>query len=92
MGCLNGGYAREGFLRRVLETARMMAIQVSPASATAAKRQLYRDVMHHDVRASIEEAKDVIQTMTSQADHKEGVSALTEKRRPHFGAPTIEPH
>jgi enoyl-CoA hydratase/carnithine racemase len=91
MGYLNGCYAPEGFLERVLETARMIATQVSPASATVAKRQLYRDLMRHDVRASIEEAKDMIQVMMDRPDYKEGVAALSEKRRPRFGAPTIEP-
>jgi enoyl-CoA hydratase/carnithine racemase len=91
MGYLNGCYAQEGFLERVLVTARMIATQVSPSSATVAKRQLYRDVMRHDVRASIEEAKDMIQVMMGQPDYKEGVAALAGKRRPRFDAPTIEP-
>jgi enoyl-CoA hydratase/carnithine racemase len=90
MGYLNGCYTQDGFLERVIETARMIATQVSPASATVAKRQLYRDIMRHDVRASIEEAKDMIQVMMDQPDYKEGVAALTEKRRPLFAAPTIE--
>lgn len=90
MGYLNGCYPADGFLEQVLKTARMIATQVSPASATVAKRQLYSDIRRHDVRASIEEAKDLIQVMMGEPDYREGVAALTEKRRPSFAPPSIE--
>lgn len=92
MGYLNGCYPIDGFLEQVLKTAKMIATQVSPASATVAKRQLYSDVRRHDVRASIEEAKDLIQVMMDEPDYREGVAALTEKRRPLFAAPSIKSH
>lgn len=89
MGYLNGCYPADGFLDEVLKTARMVATQVSPASATVAKRQLYSDIRRHDVRASIEEAKELIQVMMAEDDYREGVAALSEKRRPNFAPPII---
>ncbi len=67
------------------EVARHIATSVSPASASATKRQLYDDLLRHDVGASVEESKRLLDEMMGGADYREGVAALLEKRPPRFG-------
>ncbi len=55
------------------------------ASATATKRQLYDDLLRHDVGASVEESKRLLDEMMGGADYREGVAALLERRPPRFG-------
>jgi enoyl-CoA hydratase/carnithine racemase len=66
-------------------TARHIANAVSPAAARTTKRQLYDDLLRHDVGASVEESKRLLDEMMRGADYREGVAALLEKRPPHFG-------
>lgn len=64
--------------------AHVLATEVSPASLTMTKRQLARDLLRHDVGASIREADELLATAITQPDFTEGVAALQEKRPPHF--------
>ncbi|MGF9664195.1 enoyl-CoA hydratase-related protein [Arthrobacter crystallopoietes] len=90
MGFLNGVYpAGEDFLEEVYKTARMVATQVSPASVTSAKRQLYADLLHNRPGYSIEHSKEIIDEFMNQPDFQEGIKAFSEKRAPKFGAPAI---
>jgi enoyl-CoA hydratase/carnithine racemase len=50
----------------------------------ATKRQLYDDLLSLDVGASVEESKRLLDRMMGDADYREGVAALREKRPPRF--------
>jgi enoyl-CoA hydratase/carnithine racemase len=75
----------DGALELATARARQIADELSPASTAAIKRQLYDDVMQHDVGASIEEFKRLLERMMAAPDFREGVAALREKRPPNFG-------
>ena len=65
----------------------MIACQVSPAAVTAAKRQLYADLLHSSPGSAVERSKDLIGATMRQPDFKEGVAAFAEKRPPRFADP-----
>ncbi|KXF48229.1 enoyl-CoA hydratase [Rhodococcus sp. SC4] len=89
MGFLNGLFPRENFMDEVYKVARMVATQVSPASVTSAKRQMYADLLHLAPRRSIDGSKDLIGHFMRQGDFKEGIAAYNEGRPPRFGDPAI---
>ncbi|MFC0249737.1 enoyl-CoA hydratase-related protein [Citricoccus parietis] len=92
MGYLNGVYpAGDEFLENVYTTARMIARQVSPASVTSAKRQMYADLLHHHPGRSIDDSKGLIGGFMKSPDFQEGVKALQEKRSPRFPDPQLPP-
>ena len=64
--------------------ARRLATGVSPAAVAATKRQLYDDLLHHDVGASVERSKVLLDELMRGADYREGVAALRERRPPRF--------
>jgi enoyl-CoA hydratase/carnithine racemase len=66
------------------EYARVLAHEVSPASILATKRQLYTDLLHNDVGASIEDSNRRLEDHMRGDDFKEGVRALQQKRPPAF--------
>ncbi|HVW42162.1 MAG TPA: hypothetical protein VHC18_12510 [Amycolatopsis sp.] len=68
----------------------MIAGRVSPASVTSAKRQLYADLLHHNVGTAIETSKELIGVMMTQPDFKEGVAAYAQRRRPRFADPAVK--
>ncbi|MDX3898938.1 MAG: enoyl-CoA hydratase-related protein [Sphingobium sp.] len=84
MGFLNDVFPTEGFLDRVLEIARSIATTVSPAAAAVSKHQLYAELITLDVGEAIEDSKRRIGAMMRNADYKEGVKALTERRPAKF--------
>lgn len=84
MGFLNAVYPFEEFAERVAETANHMAQQNSPAAMLTTKRQLYAELMQHDVGKSIEDSKDLIGDHMQGADYVEGVAAYQEGRPPRF--------
>jgi enoyl-CoA hydratase/carnithine racemase len=65
--------------------ARLIADTVGPRAAEATKRQLYTDLLRHDVGASIEESTSLMAAAMATAEYREGVAALRERRAPHFG-------
>lgn len=77
----------EGFLDAVRDKAAYIATRVSPDAATIAKRQIYAEIMRHDVGAAIEDSKDLIEVYMKRPDFAEGVASMAQKRRPDFGAP-----
>ena len=86
MGFLNAVYPFEEFAERVSETADQMASQNSPEAMLTSKRQLYAELMQHDVGTSVEESKDLIGAHMRGADYSEGVQAYQEGRPPNFAA------
>lgn len=57
-----------------------------PGAVGHAKRQLYADLLRHDVGASVEESKRLIDESVATAEFREGVAALRERRSPRFDA------
>ncbi|MBI5089130.1 MAG: enoyl-CoA hydratase, partial [Actinobacteria bacterium] len=66
------------------EYARLLATSVGPSALTVTKRQLYDDLLRHDVGASIADAQRLLGEATGTAEYREGVAALREKRPPRF--------
>jgi enoyl-CoA hydratase/carnithine racemase len=56
----------------------------SPDAVTAAKRQLWGDLLHGDPGEAVEQSKRMIATAMQQGDYREAVSAMAEKRPPRF--------
>jgi enoyl-CoA hydratase/carnithine racemase len=84
MGFLNAVYPFDEFHERVAETAQHMARQNSPAAMLTSKRQLYAELMQHDVGKSVEDSKELIGEHMRGADYSEGVDAYQEGRPPKF--------
>ena len=66
------------------EYAAMLATAVAPSSLRMTKRQLYDDLLTHDVGASLTEARRLLDEAMGSADYREGVAALRERRPPRF--------
>jgi enoyl-CoA hydratase/carnithine racemase len=82
------GVAADGAaaLEAALGHARLIAETVGPHAATTTKRQLYDDLLRHDVGASIEESKALMAEAMGTAEYREGVEALRDGRPPRFGS------
>ncbi|MGE4243140.1 enoyl-CoA hydratase-related protein [Ramlibacter sp.] len=92
MNFLNGVFPAEEFDERIAGIARGMARTVSPEAALTTKRQLYAELMEHDIGACIEDSKRLIGKHMQQADYKEAVAAMAQKREPKFaGLPGAAP-
>jgi enoyl-CoA hydratase/carnithine racemase len=76
----------EAALATALAHARLIAGSVGPQAATTTKRQLYDDLLRHDVGASIEESKALMAEAMGTEEYREGVRALRERRPPRFEA------
>jgi enoyl-CoA hydratase/carnithine racemase len=74
----------EATLAAAHEYARMLATAVAPSSLRMTKRQLYDDLLSHDVGASLVEARRLLDAAMGSADYREGVAALRERRPPRF--------
>ena len=60
---------------------------VANASRTAirvTKRQLYQDLIRHDIGASVDRFQELLHHMMAGPDFAEGVAALRERRPPEF--------
>ena len=84
MGLFNAVVPADELAATVGAYAHRLATEVSPASLAATKRQLYDDLLHGDVGASVETSKALLDEMMAGADYREGVAALREKRAPRF--------
>lgn len=84
MGLVNRVLPPEELLPTVREYARVLAHEVSPASILATKRQLYADLLHGDLGASVADAERRLEEHMQGDDYREGVRALLEKRPPAF--------
>ncbi|HUZ44119.1 MAG TPA: enoyl-CoA hydratase-related protein [Acidimicrobiales bacterium] len=86
MGLLNGVVPPDQLMPVVLAYAAQLAEGVSPASLRATRHQVYRD-LHGGVGAAVEDAGRLLGEMMGGPDFAEGVSALVERRSPHFTDP-----
>jgi len=66
------------------EHASRLATTVAPQSIRMTKRQLYDDLLTHDVGASLTEARRLLGEAMSTAEYREGVAALRERRPPRL--------
>ena len=71
-------------LHAAQEYARHLATNAGPSAVTVTKQQLYRDLLRHDVGASVEESKQLLSEAMGTAEYREGVAALRDRRPPHF--------
>ena len=84
-GLWNGVYADgDTTLAAATEYAHMLATTAGPRAVRATKRQIYDDLLSHDVGASIVESKRLMNEAMATAEYREGVAALRDKRRPQF--------
>jgi enoyl-CoA hydratase/carnithine racemase len=84
MGLVNKVLEPGLLMAHVTEYASMLADEVSPSSIAVTKRQLYRDLLGGSPAESIEDALATMDQMMGEADYREGVAALREKRPPRF--------
>jgi|SRR5215216_796383 len=61
-----------------------LATNVGPNALRVTKRQLYDDLLTHDVGASLAAARRLLAEAMATAEYREGVAALRERRAPHF--------
>jgi enoyl-CoA hydratase/carnithine racemase len=64
--------------------ATTLATSVGPGALRMTKRQLYDDLLTHDVGASLVEARRLLGEAMTTAEYREGVAALRERRPPRF--------
>ena len=73
-------------LRAAQDYAHRLGANAGPNAVTVTKRQLYRDLLRHDVGASVEESKQLLSEAMGTAEYREGVAALRDRRPPHFSS------
>ena len=83
MGLVNAVLPREELAAHTAAYAHRLAHEISPASLTATKRQLYAD-LHGDVGMAVARSEALLEQLARGADLAEGVAALREKRPPRF--------
>jgi enoyl-CoA hydratase/carnithine racemase len=71
-------------LRAAQDYAASLAGGAGPTAVAVTKRQLYDDLLRHDVGASVEESKRLLDQAMGTAEYREGVAALRERRPPRF--------
>lgn len=84
-GLWNGvGADGDETLRLAHDYAAMLATAAGPRAVAMTKRQLYDDLLRHDVGAAVEDAGRLLHEAMGTAEYREGVAALREKRPPRF--------
>lgn len=71
-------------LRMAQAYAAALASSAGPHAVATTKRQVYDDLLRHDVGASIIDSNRLLNEATSTAEYREGVAALREGRPPSF--------
>jgi enoyl-CoA hydratase/carnithine racemase len=74
----------EDALAAALDYARLLATTVGPTALSITKRQIYDDLLRHDVGASITDAHRLLGQATGTAEYREGIAALRDRRPPQF--------
>ena len=85
LGLVNRVVPPEQLLAATLDYARAMAEGCAPTSLAMIKRQLYDDLLSHDLDGSTRRSITMAQDAISGPDFAEGVAALGERRPPDFG-------
>ncbi len=83
LGLLNALLEPEELLPYTYEYARRLADSVSPGSLRETRRQIYTD-LHRDVGSAVRDADERLDRMMKDADYREGVAALAQKRPPKW--------
>jgi enoyl-CoA hydratase/carnithine racemase len=84
-GLWNGVAADGDTARRMAhDYAAALAAGAGPAAVRMTKRQLYDDLLSHDVGAAVDRAAALLDGATGTAEYREGVAALRERRPPRF--------
>lgn len=86
-GLFNAVHPPDELMQRVGEQAHWLATGVGPEAVATTKRQLYADLLSHDVGASVEESKRLISLAMGGPEFAEGVAAFVERRPPRFPRP-----
>ena len=84
LGLVNASIPRSGVLGHAMDYAHLLSEQVSPSAVQTAKRQIARDLIRHDLGASIDEAEVLMSALMGGPEYREGIAALREKRPPSF--------
>ncbi len=71
-------------LAAATDYAHLLAETAGPAAVRMTKRQIYDDLLSHDVGASITTSKRLMNEAMATAEYREGVAALRDKRPPNF--------
>ena len=71
-------------LATALAYAHLLADSAGPSAVATTKRQVYDDLLSHDVGRSIVESKRLMSAAMATAEYREGVAALRERRPPSF--------
>jgi enoyl-CoA hydratase/carnithine racemase len=64
--------------------ATQLATNVGPHALRTTKRQIYDDLLRHDVGASLVDARRLLDEAMGSAEYREGVAAFRERRPPVF--------
>ena len=74
----------ESTLDATMDYAHRLAAAAGPQAVRMTKRQIYDDLLTHDVGASITTSKQLMNEAMAGAEYREGVAALRDKRPPNF--------
>lgn len=75
-------------LRQAHDYAHRLARETGPGAVATTKRQLYDDLLRHDVGAAVDDAGRLLNEAMGTPEYREGVAALRERRPPRFGSAT----
>ena len=74
----------DGHARRRRLVRRPAGDDVGPNALRTTKRQIYDDLLRHDVGASLVDARRLLDEAMGTAEYREGVAAFRERRPPRF--------
>lgn len=83
LGFVNQIFEPEALMEQTREYAHQLITSVSPNSLRQTRWQIYKD-LHRDVASAVIESERLIEDMAKEADFKEGIDALVEKRPPRW--------
>lgn len=64
--------------------AAMLARSAGPSAVATTKRQVYTDLLRHDVGAAIEDSQRLLEIAMTTSEYSEGIAALRDRRPPSF--------
>jgi enoyl-CoA hydratase/carnithine racemase len=71
-------------LRLAHDYATRLATSAGPNAVAATKRQVYDDLLRHDVGAAIDDSMRLLAEAMTTAEYREGVAALRDRRPPSY--------